>query len=252
MNTLFEDELSLADTNFASINVKFMEAVTESVEGGLLTEEAQDSLFTKAKKFFADLIAAMESFVKSIKSEVERKLGEKKDQVIYRKIYDQVKNESDPNKKYTVPDDKAILAEFKSANNRLSKYVKNFTSKEYKSTADIEKDIADFNRVYDECDKSITSVLEKKIQVSGSEYIKYVERNMTNRDNTIKEINSQKVLLDQLRIACDRAETKLNILGPDILQKKIGFFRKLGLKISAFFRKWIAKIISTIVFFSPL
>ena len=248
MNTLFENELSLADTNFASINTKFMEAVTESVETGLITEAQQDSLIVKAKKFFADLISAMETFIKSIKSEVERKVVDKTNKLMYKKMYNKIKNETEPHKRYTVPDDKAVLSAYKSAVNRLDKYVKNFANKEYKLTSEIDSDINRFNYIYDECEKEIESAIKKTKEISGSEYIKYIERNMTGYDSTISQISEYKGILDQLRISCDRAETRYKILGPDILSKKIGFLRKIGMRISAFFRKWIAKVISTIVF----
>jgi len=247
METLFYEELALADTSFAELNYKFSSVIAESVESGLVTESEKDSLLVKTKKIIADIISALQNFIESIRIEATKRIDSAKMKAEVKRQYDIVKN-SDPNKEYEIPDYRSILKEYDSVTSKLSKIVDRFTKKEYKYTEEIETDISTFNKIMQESEDTLKSVLDKKIKVKGRDYLRFIEDQMTKRDFTLKKVTEQKALLEQLKLACDRTETKLAILGPDVLAKKVGFLRKIAMNISSFIRRWAAKVISTIVF----
>lgn len=257
MESIFADytfESNVFDNALAKADVEFREAITEFVEAlyspeSYITEAEKDTFIVKVKKFFADLISSFKMFMKSIKTEVGKAVRTASTDNELHKMYNQLKKKkAEGVKNVKVMDVWTLQEAYVRDAEDLMKLAKKFSNKNYKTVIELENDIADFNTKFDRYEKELEELEKKVVTVSIDKMIAFVEAEISNRSKIFDTMNDCITMMETMKGDCENMETKVAILGPDIIQKKISFIRKIGLKISGFVKKIIVKIVSTTVF----
>ena len=234
------------------INISMMESITTFLESfqesDYITEKSEDTLMVKIKKFFADLIASFQNFKNSIKIEINKKLRDSTFKNKLRLLYDEAKKKDEAGiRKIEVMDIQAYCDEYLNAVDELETYAKRFANMKYKHLSDIDRDINDFNDIAEDYENSLNKIAQKKVKMSPKKLMKYIENEISGRSQVLDTLNDAMTLFEQMKNDCTLLESRKNILGPDIIAKKIGFIRKMSTKISSFIKRNVVRFISTIV-----
>lgn len=233
-------------------DISMMEAVTNFLEefGELnyCTESTSDTLVVKLKKFFADIIASFKNFSSSIRIEVNKKLCDTTFNNKLRSLYkDAEAKQAEGVKKLEIVDIEAYTKEYLNAVNDLKSYAKKFSNMKYKHVSEIDKDIAEFNTLVNSYEQSIDEISKKKIKVKPAKVMEFVENELSGRSKVFATLNDAITLFEHMKDDCSLLESRRDILGPDIIAKKVGFIKKITTRISSFIKRHVVKFISTIV-----
>lgn len=233
-----------------TLNIELIEAVTEFIESTIddlyITEAKKDTIYTKVKKFFVDLIVSMEDFIKHVKIDVKKKIRDKKNEASLRMLHKKLKNSNDMY--VEVVDYWAIKDYTSNILSKVKEYTKRVGKMSYKNTNEIEDDINKFNSVMDGYDKELEKLMNKKRKVPRKMMIEFIENEISGRSSILDCMSDAISAIEQMSSDVDSLEKRKDLLGPDVIPKHIGFLRKISMKISSMFRKWVSKIVSTIVF----
>ena len=60
-------------------------------------------------------------------------------------------------------------------------------------------------------------------------------------------LNTNMQIVSDMKINCESLMMKRELLGPDVLTKKLTILQKLAKSITKVFQKWVAKIIATFI-----
>ena len=144
-------------------------------------------------------------------------------------------------------DIQAYCDEYLNAVDELETYAKRFANMKCKHLSDIDRDINDFNDIAEDYENSLNKIAQKKVKMSPKKLMKYIENEISGRSQVLDTLNDAMTLFEQMKNDCTLLESRKNILGPDIIAKKIGFIRKMSTKISRFIKRNVVRFISTIV-----
>lgn len=247
-------ESEIFDNRISSINIEFMEAIsdfTEELYNEYFMEAGKakkDSFTTKINKFFANLINAFQNFHAQIKLEIDRKSRESALDKKLHDSYKELKLKKDIGlNTVTVMDCWTLRDDYLECVEKLRKYAKKFTEMKYKRVSEIDSDLAEFNKIIDEYDKKLQDDCDKKISVPTTKMLNFVEDEISGKSKILESLNDGITIFQQMQHDCKVLETRKEILGPDVIPKHIGFLRKIAISISGFFKRWSVKIISSIV-----
>lgn len=244
------DAVSIFSTSIDNINLRLIEAVVEfheeSNDSFYVTERQRDTLYVKVKKLFSDMIVSIKNFINQVKIDVERRVRDAKTESKLRKLYKELKQTGD--KSIEVVDVWNLKDYYLKAVSELKKYTKRISKMEYKNTSQIDDDLANFNTTIAKYEKNLEELSNKKKKVSTLKLITFVEDEISGRSKVIDSLNDSITIIDNMKREVNNLEARKAILGPDVIPKHIGLFRRISQKITSFFRNWAAKIISRIVF----
>lgn len=214
----------------------------------LITESEKDTLITSIKKFFANLIATIKNFINEIKVETNRKRRNIDSDFQLHKLYKKLKEaKENGSTKVQVSDVWSIEKTYLEAVKEMKSIAINFSKMNYKRVSEIDDDLVKFNKIYDKWDVQLTKINDKKIIVDINKMINFVEDEISGRSKVTDSINDCMTLIEQMESDCSLIATKSEILGPDIIPKHVSFLRKISTSITLFIKKWIVKVISTVV-----
>ena len=238
------------DYRVNKINVELIEAVAEYVESTIddiyITEAKKDSLYVKVKKFFVDLIISMKNFINQIKIDVKKKVRDSKNEAKLRKMHKDLKEGK--TMFVEVTDIWSLCKYLSSMAKDLKQYTKRIGKMNYTNTREIEEDITKFNKRTENFDTDMEKFMDKKVTVSRQKMIDFVEDEISGRSTVFNTANECIAIIEQMSSDIDSLEKRTKLLGPDVIPKHIGFLRKISIKISTMFKKWISKVVSTFVF----
>jgi hypothetical protein len=255
MESFLQDESTIFDNRLASINVEFMEAIAsylEELEGTLFfekTKERPEPITVKFNKFIADIINSLQNLKSQIQLEVDRKIRSAEIDNKLRKLHKEMKEkQSSGVSEVEVIDCWTLRDKYLECVNDLKKYAKKFSEMKYTRTSDIDNDLAEFNSKVDSYSKEIEELTNKKIKVPINKMIDFVEDEISGRSRILVSLDDAVTIFKQMQQDAKVIETRKDILGPDIIPKHMGLLRKVSVKISSFIKRWVVKIISTVVF----
>ncbi len=247
-------ESEIFDNRISSINIEFMEAIsdfTEELYNEYFMESGKvkkDSFTTKLNKFFANLINAFQNFHAQVKLEIDRKSRESALDKKLHDFYKELKLKKDIGLNTVhVMDCWTLRDDYLECVEKLRKYAKKFTEMKYNRVSEIDSDIAEFNKIIDEYDQKLQDDCDKKISISTIKMLNFVEDEISGKSKVLESLNDGITIFQQMQHDCKVLETRKDILGPDVIPKHIGFLRKIAISISGFFKRWSVKIISSIV-----
>ena len=246
---MFDNKVALAQADF-------MEAITiyaeSSVNDDLIFTEKkkeQESFALKTKRFFANLVAAFQNFIATIQVEVDKKVRGKEFEKNLRKLHKELKEGKKGGiQTIEVHDIWNMRKEYLSCVDDLKKYARKFSEMKYKRTDEIDDDIIQFNTIMENYKQQLEEASKKTVIVPITRMISFIESEISGQSKVLNSLNDAIALLQQMSKDCELIEKRRDILGPDILTKHVGFMRKIAYSITGFFRKWVVKFISTVVF----
>lgn len=246
---IFDNKVALAQADFMDALAMYTESCLD--EDQMFSEKKQesDSFYVRTKKFFANLIAAFQNFIATVQVEVDKKVRSAEFDKKLHKLHTELKEgQKGGIKTVEVHDVWSMKDKYLECVDELKQYAKKFAEMKYKRTSDIDDDTIKFNNIMKKYKDELEETSKKMIVVPISKMIDFVEDEVSGRSRVMKTLNEAITLLQQMSKDCELIEKRLDILGPDIIPKHVGFLRKIATSISGFFRQWAIKIITTIVF----
>lgn len=248
---MLEDILTDCNQALYESEVYLMEAITSSLEESgnslIITEKSKESLGQKTKKYFTDIIVALKKLTDSLVvriDELVRSTTYKAKLLKYREELKQKRSLS----LVKVNDVWSLADCYIDMTNELVRYARRMSKNEYRTVAQVDHDIDDFNKIYNTYQDKLEKIYEKKIVINSKAMLDFVDEELSGRGSVIKTLNNSITLLQQMEKECDRLILKADVMGSDIIQKRVGLLKRVGNSISAATKKWSVKIISSMVF----
>ena len=244
-----EDAELLFDYKLAKADIELTEALTsyyESCSDSLLYEESGDSLSVKINKFIGNMVAAITHFIESIKLQVNTMIQSSNYQKNLRELHKKLK-ESKLNGAQTVKvqDVWTLRDVYMDGVERLRKYAKKFANMNYKTTAKLEEDLEKFNQIYDEVESKAEKVMNSTVVVSIDKMLEFIDAECSGNGRVLKSLEEYTIEFKEMGNSAKALTKKADILGPDIIQKHVGFIKRIGMKIANFMKRIIVKIVAT-------
>lgn len=249
----YTDESSIFDLAIAKSDFEFTEALTSFIEyvsdSFFVTESEQDSLVTSIKKFFANLISAIQNFVNSIKLEIDKNVRWSTTDTKLHKTYKELLKQKNAGcKEVKVMDVWTLSKEYVDDVNIMKKLAKKFAKMKYTSSATLNKDISEFNSLFEQCNRELEEIANTVITVPIDKMIQFVEDEISNRSQVFDTLNECITLMQQMKDDTELIQKRYEMLGTDIVPKQVSFIKKVSTKIVTFIKKWVVRILSKIVF----
>lgn len=249
MVTLFEDAENIFDIKTSSADMFLTDALTEFYEScadSIFYEKQGDTLSIKIKKFVANMVTAMTEFINSIKVQVTTKLYSAQMQKSLRKTYDVLKSKKAQGQtQVALPDLWTIRDTYINSVHKLEKYAKRFANMNYKTSAKLEEDLDTFNKIYEQCEKDIIAASKKTKTVHVDKALAFIDAECSGNGKVMKSMTEAATEFVEMGNAAQALAKKADILGPDIIQKHVGFIKRQMIKIANFIKKFAVKIIVT-------
>lgn len=251
--TDLSDESNIFDNAINKANFELTESITSFIELNeskyIFTEAEKETIVTSVKKFFTNIISAIQNFINSIKQQINRSTRfSTTDSKLHKTYKELLKQKEAGCKEVKVMDVWTLEKKYLTYVDELKKLAKKFSKMKYKRSSELNADIERFNKLYDNYDKELTSLSENTIVVPIDKMINFVEDEISNRSKVMDSLNDCITLMEQMRDDVDLIETRYDILGVDIVPKHISFLKKIGTSISSFIKKWVVKFITKVVF----
>lgn len=248
---MIEDILTDCNQALYESEVYLMEAITSSLEeigdSLIITEKSKESLGQKTKKYFTDIIVALKKLTDSMVVRIEELVRSATYKAKLLKYREELKQKGSLSL-VKVNDVWSLADCYIDMTNELVRYARRMSKNEYRTVAQVDHDIDDFNKIYNMYQDKLEKIYEKKIVINSKAMLDFVDDELSGRGSVIKTLNNSITLLQQMEKECDRLILKADVMGSDIIQKRVGLLKRVGNSISAATKKWSVKIISSMVF----
>ena len=253
MDELFFEYESTFDGSMAYPNSCLESAILTYTEDLLsnhyVTEAVKETLWTRLKQFFAKIILALKNFDKQLQINLDHAIAEKQIRKKLDTLYKELKdNQSSGIKTVEIIDYMNMKSIFFKYRNELTMYAKKFSKIKYTKTWQIEDDLKEFNTLYEKYTKELEEASHKKIKISVKKALDFVEDEIRGKSEILKSINDSTRDFAEIENIAEELQTRMNILGAEVIPKHVGFIQKMVNSISSFVRKWTVKIIMGTVF----
>ena len=245
-----KDMDDVSEARFYMISHIFEHEIDELCMNDVYTESVANGIGMAIKKFFVNLIQELQRWANSISIAVERKgreMGYHKNLVnIEKKIRDA--KDRGYTGKVTITDHDYILKEYKTRYKNLAAYGKKFSKMKYNSTAEIEKDLEEFNSLLSKYEKELQKIEEKTITVDIDTALKIVQKELSGNSRYLDTINDLKSDIKELESEAILLQKKEESLGSGVIPRHLNFIRLTAYDISRFSRRWIGRFVGKFVF----
>lgn len=224
-------------------------SIEEYAENHYLTEAKRDSLWVRFKKF---LVATMESF-KDFQKSFKRKLSDEVERKQLKETLLATKRKLEVDKRAGVkmvpyPDFMELKSLYAKTVHELESNVKRVLKMQYRSIANLNEDLDKCEKIIYDYQAKEKAILEEKKLVSVSFMLNLVENELRGNSDIFNTLSRYESMLHDLEDEMDKIEKRKEILGDDILPKKLGILRRLVNKIGGFIKSTVVKLITKIVF----
>lgn len=245
-NSAFEGAMSYPNSCLESAIFTYTENL---LTNHYVTEAVKESLWTKLKQFFTKIIVSLRNFDRELEIKITHVIAEKRIRQKLDSLHKELKdNQSAGIKTVEIIDYENMKSIFFKYRNELSSYAKKFSKVKYTKTWQIEDDLKEFNNVYEKYTKELEEASQKKIKVSVSKALNFVEDEIRGKSEVLKTINDSTTDFKEIENIAQGLQNKMDILGAEVIPKHVGFIQKMVNSISAFVRRWAVKIVMGFVF----
>ena len=242
---MFDYQLNKIEANLIDALTVFHESVNETI---YVTEKEAESLGTKVKKFISDIIVLLKNLKANIQNTIETKTREKSFRNKLDALHKELKEKKEQGiRKVQVVDVWKYTDFYLYCVEDLKKYVKKFTKVKYTRTADIDADLATFKKITDKYDEKLEKIASEKITIFVDRMLGFVEDEITGRSRVLKTLNDAITMFNEMQNEAMTLEVRKEILGPDILPKHVGFLRKIAYGFTGFIKRWVIRIMTTVI-----
>lgn len=251
MEDLFFEVNSAYEGSMSHINTLLESAIftytDELLTNHYVTEAVKDSLWTKLKQFFTKLILSMKSFIKELQLNIQYRANEKNIKEKLTQMRKELKEKQSTQKTVQMIDYWNAVKIFNNYYDEMIKYGKKFSKVKYTKTWQIEEDLDAFEKLLDKCNKDLEDQMNKKITISISKAIDFVEDEIRGKSEIFTTLNNSIKDFAEIERIADELRTKMDILGADVIPKHVNFIQRIVNGITAFIRKWTIKISKVLI-----
>lgn len=216
-----------------------------AVYDGNITESVSDPFGSSVKKFFANLITAIRNYINKFKNYLGKSGREASYIATLNSMEKDIRKAKEEGKtKVTMPDYKFIRSEYFAMCKDLKVYAKKFVKMRYKSTTEIDRDLATFMKLSDDWDKRMEKAVDKKKTVGIDEALRFVENEKSGYTHIFDTLNDAISQIDDIRHVAEETAARTSALGSDIIPKHVNFLRRIANAISSKVTKFAAKTIA--------
>ena len=245
-DSFFEESLDNAYMELIQASANFTEGVYEE---GYITEKAYDTFTTKLKKFFAEVINALKKFKDYLKQQIMATVRKKEYNRRLHKLREELREKSSLGIAYIETTDIISLANtYIDMVDDLKRYSIKFSKMKYSTVTEIERDIDSYKDKVEDYEKKLEKLMDKKIKMSTQKMLNFVEREISDQSHVMMTIADCMDTIEQIEDQVDSLEKKKDIIGADILTRHTGGIRYTVRSFSLFVKKWVVKVITTVVF----
>ena len=253
MENLFVEELRYSDTIENRSSCILLEAITEYTEKyekyHYVTEGEKKTIWMKLKDFFTNLISSFKTFQTTLSIKIDNILEDGKIELRLRKMVEDLEtNKAKGSTKVITIDVIKYKEKYLECYKKLWKYARNFETVNYKDIDQIDRDLENFNRLYEQYDKELDEIGHTKIEQEIDTVIKFCKNEIDKKSEVFKTINDTSAKLKIMKKDAELLETKRSVLGADVIPKRVGLIRSIVTKLTRFVKKCVTKFITSIVF----
>ena len=214
-----------------------------------VTEAVKKSLGDRVKEFFVRLKLALQNFMTDLNTRIEYTIREKELKRKLKEMRDEIKEKKElGQKEIEILDFWNYRSEYIELNRKLSVYAKKFVKVKYTKTYQIDQDMEQFNNLIDEYSERMEDAAKKTITVPIMKALDFVEDEIRGSSAVLKTLNDCMREFQEMQKAAEELQTKMNLLGADVIPKHVGFIQKIASGISKFVRNFVTKFIVGVIF----
>lgn len=213
-----------------------------------VTEREKKTLATRVKTFIDRIIAAMVKFAEDLRINIKKAIANKQVKRNLKKTKASLeKYKKEGATKVTTMDVIKYKQTYMECYKKLWKLAKRFDKVEYSSVEAIDGDLANFNGMYEKYTKELDTIANTKIEKDIDDIIKFCEYELNGTSAVFKTINDTEKNLQEMKASADNLAKKREILGDEVIPKRLNIIQKVVMKISTFVKDCITKFIVAII-----
>lgn len=217
---------------------------TEALVFGKRQTNNDDGLWTSIKKFFAKLIAGFQEFNRKVVAEVQYRVQRLVTKFSLRSIHKKaIKSRKEGIQTVKVRNVAKMVAIYNKSISELTPIMNRISKNNYKTLDDLDSEMDIFIKKIDETYKMISILEDSSITVDITEYIHFIEREISGNSDVFKSLSLCERELKLMESEALKLQTRRDVLGPDIIRKKVSVFKKISMGITQFIKNIITKLI---------
>ena len=220
------------------------EYYSEALDFGKRTTNDRDSLWTSIKKFFAKIISGFQEFNRKVIAEiqyrVERIVASFSLRVTHKKA---MKSREEGMKSVEVRNVAKMVNIYNKTIAELTPIMNRISKNTYKSLDEMDSEMNQFERKVDETYRMIGILENSTIKVDITEYIHFLEKEISGNSDVFKSLSLCERELKLMESEALKLKTSREIMGPDILTKRVSIMKKISMGITQFIKTILTKLI---------
>lgn len=226
------------------ITLALGEYYTEALVFGKRKTNDKDGLWTSIKKFFVDLLANFQEFNRKIIAEVQyrvkRIITKFSLKSVYKKALHSKENGTRVVKVHNVA---KMVGLYNNAIIELSPIMKRVGKADYTDLDKLDNDVDTFTKMINSTIVAVEKLKNSTIKVSIDEYIKFLEREISGNSQVFSSLDLCERDIQLMQSEVLKLQTKRDMLGPEVLAKKINIMKRISLGIVQFIKDCLTKLI---------
>lgn len=226
------------------ITLALGEYYTEALVFGKRKTNDKDGLWTSIKKFFVDLLANFQEFNRKMIAEVQyrvkRIITKFSLKSVYKKALHSKENGTRVVKVHNVA---KMVGLYNNAIIELSPIMKRVGKADYTDLDKLDNDVDTFTKMINSTIVAVEKLKNSTINVSIDEYIKFLEREISGNSQVFSSLDLCERDIQLMQSEVLKLQTKRDMLGPEVLAKKINIMKRISLGIVQFIKDCLTKLI---------
>lgn len=217
---------------------------TEALLFGQRKTDERDGLWTSIKKFFAKLIAGFQEFNRKVIIEIQYRVKRLITKFSTRSTYKKaVKARNEGKEVVEVYNCARMVNVYNKTIAELTPIMNRISKNTYKTIDDMDDEIEEFERKVNETYSIIDELQQTKIKVEITEYIHFLEREISGNSDVFKSLSLCERELQLMESETMKLKTRRDIIGPDVLTKRVGIIKRISMGITQFIKNCFTKLI---------
>ena len=251
--TTFLDEIILCET-IANNGITSASNHFDNVFQPMITESTafyESDFGGPLHKFFKSIINTMQNFVRQVTEKINASIRTKNMTRQLRGFHAQLEEiERDPNhkKKYVEMIDIVKLNEVITfATENMEDIHKRMMKNRYRHLKDLDKDIKDFNELYENMEKRYHAIMDKPVKYPVRKAIAIVEDEITGRKPMVTALDKCIKSCEEMSRHVDQIQQKRELYGVEVLPAYMSFVKRITTKFTSFIQRGVGKGMSNVI-----
>ena len=226
------------------------EYYSEALVFGQRKNDDRDGLWTSIKKFFAKLIAGFQEFNRKVIAEIQYRVQRLVAKFSLSNTYKKaVQSRKEGFKSVEVHNVAKMVNIYNKTISEVTPIMNRISKNTYKSLDEMDSEMNQFERKVDETYRMIGILENSTIKVDITEYIHFLEKEISGNSDVFKSLSLCERELKLMESEALKLKTSREIMGPDILTKRVSIMKKISMGITQFIKTILTKLIMFINIF---